>query len=805
MRRIFIGAGVLLMLGVLAVAPGRAFVTRPLPLATLLASANQVCTAKVDRFDPDRPAVVLTVDGDLKGKLPLRRLPLNLEGDSDGKKYKHTPQLLKRLAKDLPLILFLIEKTDGYSAFGYTNGTWFQFTGRKDADRVRWAFTHCEPYLKRTYQGTTAELRQVIVEALAGKKPAPDVDLKVEPGLGPEVKPKNDKSGARDGRGPLFAVIPTVGIGAPLAVLAMLFPTVFGGLIILFRRWLGMLTVVGTDSTLFVLYAWQRPNIGGYWWGTAGALWTAITAVTLLGAVWVWRRHLLQPPEEVPARTELWTLIVCSVAGLGGVLWYVLTLTPSLTDTGWKVLLLISAGFWAGTLYTVAVRLTAARRPTGRALPTEGVILWTMAAACAFLTTGGATGKVTGAVDLGAPEAAVPQRGARLLRQVWKFQPVGESDVSSSPVVAGKQVFIAVIGGNVIEKTGTLYCLDRDRGTEVWRFNDDGRMRPPHSTPCVADGRVYIGEGFHENAGCRLFCVDGATGKKVWAFETNSHTESSPSVVAGKVFFGAGDDGLYCLDAVSGKKLWQYPDPQSREGLHVDASPTVIGKRLYCGSGQSRTHKKLQVFCLDTDTGKPVWVRDDIEVPAWSKPAVADGCVYFGLGNGRLTIGDPKKPRGAVLCVQAADGRPRWLFEGVKDAVHTHPAVDHHHVYVGSRDGRAYCLDRRSGSLIWKQNVDSPLVAGLVLARCSCCDATASVYVAATGGVVRCLDPDSGAEFWKHSELAEHSPSLLSSPVVEVRQTKDGDRRRLYFASGTKGNAVAVVYCLEDQWRAAPP
>ena len=812
MRRAVLGTvSLLLVVGLLLVGgPVRAVITSAPSLKKLLAGVQYVCTARVEKLDPDRPAMVLTVDGDLKGKMPVRRLALNLKGDSDAAKYKHTPQLLKRLAKDLPLVLFLIKTGDRYVAFGYTNGTWFQFTGQKDrdADRVRWAFTHAEPYLRRTYKGTTAELRQLLADVLAGKKQPPEPDDKLEPGFGPEAAPPKEKSGAAPGSGPLFAVIPTVGIGAPLAALAMLFPTVFGGLIVLFRRWIGLLTVVGSDSTLFMLYAWQRPRIGGYWWGTPGALWTAITAITLLGALWAWRRHVLTlrcevPAEEIPARTEMWTLIALSVVAAGGVTWYLIRSAPSLSNTGWKVLLLVSAGFWAGTLYTVVARLGSRGKPS---LPTEGVILWTMAAACAFLTTGGAEGKVSGPVDLSDTQAAVQKRGARLLRQVWKFEPAGgQGDVSSSPTIAGKQLYIGIIGGNVIEKTGAIYCLDRDTGKEIWHFDNQGKMRPPHSSPCVAAGRVYIGEGFHENAGCRLFCLDAANGKKLWDFETTSHTESSPRVADGKVFFGAGDDGLYCLDAQSGKKLWQYPPPDAREGLHIDASPTVVGKRLYCGSGVSRSNRKLQLFCLDTDSGKPVWVRDDIDIPSWSAPTVHDGRVYFGLANGRITISD-EKPRGAMLCLDAKDGKRLWYFERVKDGVQTRPAVDAHHVYFGSRDHHVYCLDRRNGTVVWKRDVQSPVVASPALARCSCCDATTSLYIAAMDGAVYCLDPDSGAVFWQHMELTGYSASQLSAPVVGVRRSKDGDRRRIYLASGVNSNSQAVVYCLEDQWQeGAPP
>lgn len=55
-----------------------------------------------------------------------------------------------------------------------------------------------QPYLRRTFKGTTAELMQTIRDGLAGKK-VPDVDPKEKPGLGPEVnQSKIEKRGTRN-------------------------------------------------------------------------------------------------------------------------------------------------------------------------------------------------------------------------------------------------------------------------------------------------------------------------------------------------------------------------------------------------------------------------------------------------------------------------------------------------------------------------------------------------------------------------------------------------------------------------------
>src|SRR5262249_10864280 len=143
--------------------------------------------AKVDKLVPTAPGVMLTVAEDLKGKAPFRSLAVNLKGDRDSQKTKDTERLLKRLAPNLPLILFIHQNEKTFTVFGYSNCTWLQIIGRSAEDKVAWSFTHLEPYLRRTFKGTTAELKKIIVDSLAGKIKPPPPDEKEPPGIGPEV------------------------------------------------------------------------------------------------------------------------------------------------------------------------------------------------------------------------------------------------------------------------------------------------------------------------------------------------------------------------------------------------------------------------------------------------------------------------------------------------------------------------------------------------------------------------------------------------------------------------------------------
>src|SRR5262249_20581958 len=151
------------------------------------------------------------------------------------------------------------------------------------------------------------------IDALAKKQDPPEPDPKEKPGFGPEVK--KDKETRRHGdtetKTPLdgslrswvtwspghlvtwspglgFAVIPSFVVLGPVALLAALFPAVFGGLALWLKRWLVLLSVASTNSTLYLLHSWFETDIKSFWWGRALALWLFMGLVTLAGAAWSW-------------------------------------------------------------------------------------------------------------------------------------------------------------------------------------------------------------------------------------------------------------------------------------------------------------------------------------------------------------------------------------------------------------------------------------------------------------------------------------------------------------------------------------
>lgn len=369
---------------------------------------------------------------------------------------------------------------------------------------------------------------------------------------------------------------------------------------------------------------------------------------------------------------------------------------------------------------------------------------------------------------------------------VAAFEAVERGAMVATPAVTEDSVYIATIRDTGLQPTGAVVCLDRTSLKPRWTFDDGGAMLHMFSSPVIADGKLYVGEGMHANFDCHLYCLDAATGRKLWTSRANSHIESTPVVIDGRVVIGAGDEGVVCFDSRTGDRVWRLASP-----AHVDTSPVIADGVVYAGSGVSRrVPAEPAVFALDFATGNQRW-RARMQLPVWATPALANDLLFVGLGNGRLLEGPrpPEAPDGAMIALEARTGEERWRYLEC-DAVFGTPTVDSVRVYFGSRDGRCHALDRATGKRAWVTPCGSPVVAGPVW-----CGGV--LVVTASGGQVWGLDPADGSAVWRF-ETAAHSrihPRLLSPPAVSRRNGRD----LLYLPAElqTRHGNAALLYVLQ--------
>ena len=154
-----------------------AVVTRLYPLGDVIRDSDFIVVAQVTAVNAKRRTVTLTPGKALKGKAPWKQMRTVLTGGDDK---TQLPVIQQRLPKGRTVIFF--GKRQRF-ALGYTEGTWFRLAEPKRAGDP-WQFVHLEPFLRRTFHGTTAQLRDVVASVVAGKAPAPAPDPSAQPGFG---------------------------------------------------------------------------------------------------------------------------------------------------------------------------------------------------------------------------------------------------------------------------------------------------------------------------------------------------------------------------------------------------------------------------------------------------------------------------------------------------------------------------------------------------------------------------------------------------------------------------------------------
>jgi outer membrane protein assembly factor BamB len=859
-------AALALLALLLATTAAHAVITKLTPLAEVLASDQYIFVAKVESLDPnnkDRPTATFKLDKKLKGEVPFDRIPVNMTGDDEGKKAGDTKTIFDRLDASRPLVFF-VKKVDKklYNAKVFVEGSWFSMYGMLDDDgkTVRWAFLHGEPFLRRTFKGTSAEMIKTVEDALANKAKPPEPDEKEKEGYGPPVKKEGgggkEEGGKKDEKkdepssvsafrlppSALLGVIPSFVLVGPLAIVAALFPGVFARMAVGMKRWRAFLVVASANSTLALVY-WVVLTYRPHWvaWTpllSPRAFTIFLTAVALVGLVWAGRRYRRLAAEEAvitapPGRTELYAL--------GGLTLFAATCTVltavfadwnSTLELPMREFTFIGIALVTATAYACYRAATSSSRDaesgTGPrvqlSLSGESVALGTLLL-CGFSTVlllGARTNAVqnAGAAQLGDAEANF---GPRLVGEPTALEVFDVDEGKTEPVFGRVMSNVAldgdrlIFGADVGRNEGALMGVNRHTGKLDWKFAYEGNppkfLKVVFCTPTVANGKVYCGEGLHTDTDCRLFCVNAADGNAAWKapFKTASHTEGAPAVADGKVFFPAGDDGVFCVKADTGEKVWQFAGGKAK-GIHVDAAPAVQGGRVFVGSGLY----SYVAVALDASTGEEKW-RTDLGLRAFGAPTASGSKVFYAVGTGNIGADvwhydeEDRKPEkdaaGAVVGLDAASGKEEWRFP-LPQSCHTGVSADAFSVYVGCRDGCIYALDRRNGKLRWKADIGTgqPVMSAPTVAASG--GFPVAVYAVSSVGLVVCLHPQTGAIVWQKPLPGfrwDGTPTggVMCAPVVATTTTPTGSKRTVYVGAMTVDPANPVnkrvaVFKFED-------
>jgi len=190
-------------------------------------------------------------------------------------------------------------------------------------------------------------------------------------------------------------------------------------------------------------------------------------------------------------------------------------------------------------------------------------------------------------------------------------------------------------GSPALFSTGEIVFGGCDSYIHVIQLADGKESRQIESDAYIASSvAVMEGLGYVGNYGNLVVAFDPKSGDVKWKYrDRNFPYFSSAAVTTDRVVVGCRDKRLHCLDRATGKAVWTF---QTRG--EVDSSPVICGDGIVVGSADGR------LYCVNLADGKQRWAYE-IGAPVTASPAAADGLVIVGAEDGNLyAIGKPATP-----------------------------------------------------------------------------------------------------------------------------------------------------------------
>ena len=317
-----------------------------------------------------------------------------------------------------------------------------------------------------------------------------------------------------------------------------------------------------------------------------------------------------------------------------------------------------------------------------------------------------------------------------------------------------------------------------------WMFATHGQVI---SSPAISEGTAYFG-----STDGVFYAVELAKGTERWKFATHVRITSSPAVEKGTVYFESYDGNFYALNAADGKLKWKFATAGERRfaGKHLHgtqpegesmpdpfdfylSSPAIWNGAVYFGSGDGN------VYALDSGTGAVKWKFATGNV-VHASPAIMDGVVFIGSWDSYF------------YALDAASGKEKWRFKGGEDTkiynqvgFQASAAVADGTVYIGCRDSNFYALDAANGKQKWVFNNKGSWVIGSAAVHAG------RVYFSTSdSGMFYAVDAKTGAQI----ASAKFIWPMFSSPAISGNTlyigSHDGKLRAIDLAS----NALAWVF-----------
>lgn len=321
-----------------------------------------------------------------------------------------------------------------------------------------------------------------------------------------------------------------------------------------------------------------------------------------------------------------------------------------------------------------------------------------------------------------------------------------------------------------------------------WKFHTGGQV---YATPAIAGGVLYVG-----STDGNFYALDLKSGTQKWKFPVGVRVASSAAVGNGLVYFESYSGNFIALNATSGQLKWKFQTAGERRftakhihgGLPIAeadpdpfdfylSSPAVWNGSVYFGSGDGN------IYALDALSGALKWKHATGDV-VHASPAIANNTVYIGSWDSYF------------YALDAATGEEKWRFKTGEDpdshnqvGIQSSAAVVDGVAYFGCRDSNLYAVDAQTGKQKWSFNNKGSWVIGSPAVNAG------TVYFATSDtGMFHALNAQTGAEVF--SLEFKHWP-LFSSPAVAGNMVYIGSHEGKLFAIDVTARKTAWTFATE--------
>lgn len=306
----------------------------------------------------------------------------------------------------------------------------------------------------------------------------------------------------------------------------------------------------------------------------------------------------------------------------------------------------------------------------------------------------------------------------------------------------------------------------------AWKTAIHGRA---WSSPVVWGDEIWMTSATEDGAKLYAICVDTKSGRikhditvfeiaePMFCYPFNSYASPTPVVEAGRLWVHYGSAGTACLDTKTGKTLWVRQDLRCNHYRGPGSSPIIAGDLLYVNFDG---YDVQYVIALNKQTGKTVWktprsidygTDDGDAKKAFSTPTLIEH-------EGRRQLISPAAV--ATVAYDPDSGAELWkVYHGGFNAA-ARPLYSHGKVILNLEAGLRMLAVRPDG-------------VGDVTAthiEWTCAKATPTrpsqlvigdhIYMVNDKGIVSCVSIDNGEPVWTHRMGGRHSASPIHCPSL---------------------------------------